>query len=128
MKITLPLAACIASALCIAPVLPAAARQDAVQKRCGWLSNPSPGNSYFFDRDGRWIVGEQGGYQISDADEARLPAMGRGSSVVDRRGYGYSCTCLDMQIDRKSRRVVRIVSGTGVPLKRCRADKRLPRM
>jgi hypothetical protein len=128
LKISIPVVACVLATLGVGSISPAAAKQNAVEKRCGWLTNPSPGNSYFFDRDGRWILGEQGGYQLADEDEARLPATRRGSAIVDSRGYGYSCSCLNMQVDRKSRRAVRIVSGTALPLKQCRADRRLPKM
>lgn len=111
------------------PVLAAApAAQSPVQKRCGWLVNPTPANWYFFDRDGRWVLGEQGGYQISIADLNHLPKDEPGTFVADGRGYGYNCVCLNMRVDQKTTHVTRIVSGSALPLKRCRTDKRLPKM
>ena len=37
------------------------------EMRCGWFSNPTPGNASLYDRDGEWIIGVQGGYQ-ADGD------------------------------------------------------------
>ncbi|HEY2847367.1 MAG TPA: DUF4087 domain-containing protein, partial [Pyrinomonadaceae bacterium] len=35
----------------------------ASETRCGWFSDPTPGNEWLNDRDGVWIIGVQGGYQ-----------------------------------------------------------------
>jgi hypothetical protein len=32
------------------------------ETRCGWLYNPTPLNWYLIDKDGRWIISQQGGY------------------------------------------------------------------
>ena len=32
------------------------------ETRCGWLANPTPANYWFYDKDGEWTIGEQGGY------------------------------------------------------------------
>lgn len=126
MRNLVPLAVSAAAALALG-AMPATA-QAPVQKRCGWLVNPTPANWYFFDRDGRWVLGEQGGYQISLADLKRLPEDVPGTFVADSRGYGYNCVCLNMRVDQKAARVTRIASGSALPLKRCRTDKRLPKM
>ena len=34
------------------------------ETRCGWFSNPTPGNISLYDRDSEWIIGVQGGYQV----------------------------------------------------------------
>jgi len=33
---------------------------NAVEARCGWLFNPTPRNWYLIDKDGRWIISQQG--------------------------------------------------------------------
>jgi hypothetical protein len=75
-----------------------AAPQSAPQTRCGWLQNPTPANWWLIDRDGEWLIGAQGGYQAP------------------------------VTTDRRSRRVTRIYSARPVPLRQCRADRRLPRL
>src|SRR5437868_13194364 len=64
------------------------------QRRCGWLSNPTPANISLFDRDGEWIFGVQGGYQVEgDWD---WPAFGARDWVKTNGNYGYGCACFDM--------------------------------
>lgn len=46
-------------ALCALPVGSHAAEEN----RCGWFSNPTPGNAWLTDRDGEWTISVQGGYQ-----------------------------------------------------------------
>ncbi|WP_413167911.1 DUF4087 domain-containing protein [Capilliphycus salinus ALCB114379] len=38
---------------------------DALETRCGWLTNPTPANCYLKDTDGSWTLSVQGGYQAS---------------------------------------------------------------
>ena len=42
--------------------------------------------------------------------------------------YGYGCACMTVSVDRRSGRVTRLYSATPVPLRQCRADRRLPRL
>jgi hypothetical protein len=96
-----------------------------VERRCGWLSNPSPGNWDFVDRDGTWELTTQG----EEGAIAGLPEdrpQGRRWWVETRSGgYGYGCMCLDLQVDRPARRILGITSGKALPLSRCRTDKKL---
>ena len=49
------------------------------ETRCGWFQNPTPANIWLDDRDGEWIIGVQGGYQVeSDWD---WPAFKKGQWV-----------------------------------------------
>ncbi|MEO1404760.1 MAG: DUF4087 domain-containing protein, partial [Cyanobacteria bacterium J06635_1] len=41
---------------------------SAVEKRCGWLENPTPSNWWLNDRDGSWGISFQGGYQADGMD------------------------------------------------------------
>jgi hypothetical protein len=38
---------------------------SALERRCGWLDNPSPANWWLVDKDGTWILMEQGGDRTS---------------------------------------------------------------
>lgn len=98
----------------------------ATARRCGWLDNPTPANWWLTDRDGRWEIGTQGGHQAPGLDE--LPDMQTQGWVRTNAGsYGYGCACLDVTVDRRSRRITYIAGGRPLPLRQCRADRRLER-
>lgn len=96
------------------------------ERRCGWFTNPTPANWYLFDRDGRWVFGEQGGYQMPDTSWDRLPQFQEGQWIrVNTANYGYGCACLNVATDRRTRRVTQVSSSRALPLRQCRADPRL---
>lgn len=95
------------------------------QRRCGWLSNPTPANYWLADRDGEWTLAAQGGYQAPGMDD--LPDMTTRGWVSTNGSYGYGCACLTVSTDRRTMRVTRIFSATPVPLRQCRADRSLRR-
>ncbi|HWT13340.1 MAG TPA: DUF4087 domain-containing protein [Allosphingosinicella sp.] len=95
------------------------------ERRCGWLHNPTPANWWLIDRDGEWLIGAQGGYQAPGMDD--MPDMSTGGWVETNGHYGYGCACMDVITDRRSSRVTRIFSARPLPLRQCRADRRLPR-
>jgi len=104
----------------------AAPAAGAPERRCGWLQNPTPGNFWLIDRDGEWTLGVQGGYQAPGMDEMGDMTI---SGWVEVNGhYGYGCACMRISIDRSTGRVTRIHEAEPVPLARCRADRRLPRL
>ena len=110
----------------MAPFFLLALLAAAPQTRCGWLQNPTPANWWLIDRDGEWLIGAQGGYQAPGMDN--MPDMTtRGWSAVGGN-YGYGCACMTVTTDRAGRRVTRILAATPVPLRQCRADRRLPRL
>lgn len=96
-------------------------------KRCGWLYNPTPGNWEFTDRDATWEIARQG-------EEGALTGLpddrpsGRRWSVETENGYGYSCMCLDMTANNKTREVIKIRGGKSLPLASCRKDKAIKRL
>jgi uncharacterized protein DUF4087 len=92
---------------------------ETVETRCGWFSNPTPGNASLFDRDGEWIIGVQGGYQ-AEGDWPNTKEW-----VETNVHYGYGCTCARVSVDRESKRVIRVVSSKGRPLSACRRDRAL---
>lgn len=96
------------------------------ETRCGWLDNPTPANWWLTDRDGQWAISSQGGYQADGLEE--LPDMqARGWVRTNAGSYGYGCACLDVTVDRRSRRIISIAGGRPVPLRQCRSDRRLER-
>src|SRR5262252_1346146 len=62
----------------------------ASETRCGWFSNPTPGNASLHDRAAEWIIGVQGGHQ-ADGD---WPEFAPGQWVETNGHYGYGCACL----------------------------------
>lgn len=95
------------------------------ERRCGWLSNPTPANYWLTDRDGQWIISSQGGYHAEGWDE--MPDMTTRSWVGTNGSYGYGCACLTVTTDRRTSRIRRIFSATPVPLRQCRNDRTLRR-
>ena len=105
--------------------LAAFAPAAAPERRCGWLHNPTPANWWLVDRDGEWLLGAQGGYQAPGMDE--MPDMSTRGWVEVNGHYGYGCACMRVNTDRRTGRVTRLYSATPVPLRQCRADRRLRR-
>src|SRR5918999_3279183 len=70
----------------------AAADFPAVERRCGWLQNPTPANWWLIDRDGEWLIGVQGGYQAPGMDE--MPDMSTAGWVEVNGHYGYGGACM----------------------------------
>ena len=106
--------------------LPISVHAAVPERRCGWLQNPTPANYWLLDRDGEWTLSAQGGYQVEGMDN--MPDMTTRGWVRVNGNYGYGCACMSVTTDRASRRVTRIFSATPVPLRQCRADRRLPRL
>jgi Protein of unknown function (DUF4087) len=97
----------------------------AAERRCGWIDNPTPANWWLTDRDGEWTLSIQGGYQAQGFDN--MPDMSARDWVETNGSYGHGCGCMTVVTDRKSKRITRIISAAPVPLRQCRADRRLPR-
>ena len=94
------------------------------EKRCGWLWNPTPGNFSLRDREAEWIISSQG--DDAAAELGNLPDMTTRGWVETNGGYGYGCACIVAVLDRRTQRVLRLVSAEPLPLARCRADRKLP--
>ncbi|MBX9399701.1 DUF4087 domain-containing protein [Lysobacter sp. BMK333-48F3] len=118
--------AAVLAALALAPPHPADARKPAaskpaVQNRCGWFINPTPGNAWLYDRDAEWTIGLQGGHQA----EGDWPAIAQDQWVETNRHYGYGCACMRVIADDRTKDVQRIVSARGLKLEQCRRDPAL---
>jgi hypothetical protein len=94
---------------------------EPTQLRCGWFENPTPGNAWFTDRDGEWLVGIQGGYQA----QGNWPNFKPSRWVRTNRHYGYGCACMRVQTDPDNQSVVRIFSASSRALNSCRKDAAL---
>jgi hypothetical protein len=101
----------------------AASAGERYENRCGWFSNPTPANVSLYDRDGEWIIGEQGGYQIES--DWPWPEFGSSNWVNTNGSYGYGCVCLEMRTDAASHHVVEIKKAGVKPLQACRRDPAL---
>lgn len=109
----------------LAALLLAAAPAPPLQKVCGWLHNPTPGNYWLTDRAGQWVLSSQGGAQAPGWEEL---AMDEPKEWVKTNGYyGYGCACATMRVDRRKGEVVEITAIRNLPLKTCRSDAKLPK-
>lgn len=106
-------------------VQPAEFEATQLERRCGWFSNPTPGNISLYDRDGEWIIGVQGGYQVEgDWD---WPDFKPGQWVRTNVNYGYGCACMQLRVNKETERVLEIKGSTARPLSACRRDSSLKR-
>ena len=91
------------------------------ETRCGWFSNPTPGNAWLYDRDAEWTIGVQGGHQA----EGDWPNFKSGQWVRTNGSYGYGCACLQLSTNKETREVLEIKSARARPLTQCRRDSAL---
>ncbi|HYL98267.1 MAG TPA: DUF4087 domain-containing protein [Blastocatellia bacterium] len=93
-----------------------------LETRCGWFSNPTPGNASLYDKDGEWIIGVQGGHQA----EGDWPVF-KDREFVHTNGasYGYGCACLRVRVNHETKEVLEIKSAHARPLAACRRDPAL---
>jgi hypothetical protein len=89
--------------------------------RCGWFSNPTPGNAWLNDKDGEWLIGAQGGYQ-AEGDWADFKDN---QWVKTNINYGYGCSCMTVTTDKKEKKILTITKATARPLSACKKDKKL---
>lgn len=98
------------------------AEPPAVQNRCGWFDNPSPGNATLADRDGEWTIAIQGGHQAA----GEWPRFKPGQWVRTGVGsYGYGCACMRVTVDAETQEIEQIHSSIAKPLAACRRDRTL---
>jgi Protein of unknown function (DUF4087) len=91
--------------------------------RCGWFDNSSPQNASLTDRDGEWVISQQGGHS---AQGTWPPKFAKGQWVSAGSGsYGYGCACMKVTVDREQQLVLSIMSSQAKPLAVCRRDRQL---
>src|SRR5215813_10649353 len=98
-------------------------RSEKSESRCGWFSNPTPGNASLHDREREWIIGVQGGHQA----KGDWPVLGPKQWVETNVHYGYGCACLRVRVNRSTAEVIEIESAKARPLSTCRNDQKLKR-
>lgn len=92
--------------------------------RCGWLDNPAPDVYQFIDKQATWTIMQRGGYSIPATSIINLPKQQPNEFVRTNGSYGYSCNCMSVTSDARSKRITSIVyKGKQVLLKRCLEDK-----
>ncbi|UBF25473.1 DUF4087 domain-containing protein [Kovacikia minuta CCNUW1] len=97
---------------------------SAVEKRCGWLQNPTPANWWLIDRDGTWTISVQGGYRARGMDT--IPDLSQREYIATNGSYGYACACMDVTANRRTMRITHIYKTKQLPLRTCRRDPALP--
>lgn len=99
----------------------------AIENRCGWLVNPTPGNLWLDDSEGTWILLSQG-----MPDEAlgmeNIPDFSVREFVKTNGNYGYGCACLKVDTEEMDgiQRIVAVYSYKQLKLAVCRRDASLP--
>jgi hypothetical protein len=106
------------------PIAPQEALPTDFETRCGWLDNPTPANIWLYDRDGQWIIGVQGGYQL-DGDLALPDFKPRQWVSTNVGSYGYGCACLRLRVNKETHEVLEIKSSRARSLATCRQDPSL---
>lgn len=101
---------------------PEKATKSGFEMRCGWYSNPTPGNHWLEDKDGEWIIGVQGGHQ---AEGDYPPEFGTSQWIATNGYYGYGCACLSVKVDKKKSLVLEVASAKARPLSACQNDPAL---
>uniref|UniRef100_UPI0035A8BB84 DUF4087 domain-containing protein n=1 Tax=Mesorhizobium sp. LHD-90 TaxID=3071414 RepID=UPI0035A8BB84 len=111
-------------------VLAGLSAAHAAERRCGWYSNPTPGNLWLIDRDATWTIASQGeadGPDAAGVDNA--PDFDPKQFVKTQhpeQDYGYGCACMTVETDAGKQRITRVFAGKILPLAKCRSDKGLP--
>jgi hypothetical protein len=104
---------------------PEPAPATAPARRCGWLSNPTPGNWWLTDRENQWVLASQGREPVEGMHE--MPDMSTAGWVETNGHYGYGCACMTITYDPAAEAVTRIADAQPKPLKQCRSDRKLPK-
>ena len=94
----------------------------ASETRCGWFSNPTPGNAWLDDSDGSWTVGVQGGFEAEGDWPDFKPSQWKITNGAD---YGYGCACMTVTADKKEMHILKILKAWPKPLATCRKDRKL---
>jgi uncharacterized protein DUF4087 len=123
LQITLVIGFLLITAVCLAePIAHNNAGSPRFENRCGWFANPTPANAWFYDRDGEWIIGVQGGHQAEGDWPDVKPRQWVRTNVGD---YGYGCSCMRARVNKQTHEVLEIKSSRGRTLAQCRNDPAL---
>lgn len=79
------------------------------------------------DKDGIWWIQMQG--RPDPVGISNAPAFDEKQFVetnVPGSGYGYGCACMTVVTNVQQQKIIRVISGETIPLRRCRVDQLLP--
>ncbi|MBV5262402.1 DUF4087 domain-containing protein [Synechococcus moorigangaii CMS01] len=108
------------------PPQPIAQASTTFETRCGWFSNPTPGNISLYDADREWVIGVQGGHQV--ATDWDWPNFAPDQWVVTNAGsYGYGCACMDVQVNGATGTINDIRNVRAQAIAICQQDPALSR-
>lgn len=99
------------------------------QRRCGYLISAAKDDVQLIDKDASWTIRSPHQKAGPDAQGmTHLPSLydKRYMSVSDDQRYG--CACLEVETDTSTSRITKVLSGEGVPFKRCENDSALPKL
>lgn len=99
----------------------------AAEKRCGWFSNPTPGNFWLEDREATWTLRTQGSEEEPEGMDL-ITDFSEREFVRTNGYYGYACACMSVDVNKPDERITKIYSFKQLPLAACRRDKALPKM
>jgi hypothetical protein len=85
----------------------------AAEMRCGWIENTMPSSLTLTDRHGSWDL-VTSDWQTEGFDH-NMPSTNRGDS----------CGCLNVETDKNSKRITKVLSGKLLPTSTCQRDKSL---
>ena len=95
------------------------------ETRCGWFENPTPGNAWFTDADGQWIISTQGTEFEVEGDWPSFEGYDDEWVHTNGGSYGYGCVCMKVKTDAKTETLLKIESSRVLPLSVCRKDRAL---
>lgn len=102
-------------------------RTSILERRCGWLTNLTPGNWWLVDGDRTWVLSAQGESSVAvNTVMDMVPLFDPEQYVSTGTDYGYGCTCMTVTTDGAQDRILGIASSKREPLARCQADPSLP--
>lgn len=93
--------------------------------RCGWLDNPTPGNLWLIDRDAEWNISQQGGRESEEIEKIIDNSIDSSEIIHTNGNYGVRCACLSVEVDNKSKTIIKIYSFDLLKIKQCRDDKKI---
>ena len=94
------------------------------EMRCGWVLNPTPNNVWLHDRDATWTIASGGNLEETPSLYKAYEAFEDDNQIVRTNGiYGYSCACMQVDVDQESERITHIYKVSPLSLKRCQDDR-----
>lgn len=108
---------------------------SALEKRCGWYQNPTPGNHWFMDRHAKWIIAAQS----QDLENNFWHAERKGPDLWKTQDwvkpYPNVCGCFEGTFGEISAgesvytrwgTIIHIETVEHLPMERCEDDPNLP--